>query len=130
MGIQAGVRFAALGYDIVATSGTAEALRQAGVEVSQVVAKLGDAEGPHAVEMIGRHEIHLVVNTPRGLGPRADGAHIRRAAAEHGVPLLTTVSAALAAAEGMADQARHRLQVRTVQDYHLGVTSDQLVLEI
>ena len=51
----------------------------------------------------------LVVNTPRGRGPRADGAHIRRAASVNKVSCLTTVAAALAAANGMADRAAHPL---------------------
>jgi carbamoyl-phosphate synthase large subunit len=130
LGIEAGARFVELGYEIVATSGTAAALVEAGVPVSKVVAKLDDDEGSDAVHMIRRGEIDLVVNTPRGRGPRADGAYIRKAAAEHAVPLLTTVSAALAAAEGVADEGRHRLMVRTIQEYHRGVTTDQLVLEI
>jgi carbamoyl-phosphate synthase large subunit len=61
-----------------------------------------------------------VVNTPRGRGPRADGAHIRQAANVHKVPCLTTASAALAAAGGIADWARYGLSVRSLQEYHQG----------
>jgi hypothetical protein len=46
------------------------------------------------------------------------------------VPLLPTAAAALAAAHGMVDWARHPLEVRTLQEYHRGVTSDQLTLEL
>jgi carbamoyl-phosphate synthase large subunit len=59
-----------------------------------------------------------VVNTPRGLGARADGAYIRRAANVHNVPCLTTVAAALAAAGGIADWASHGLSVRSLQEFH------------
>jgi len=60
------------------------------------------------------------VNTPRGRGPRADGAYIRRAANVHKVPCLTTVAAALAAAGGIADWSRHSLSVRSLQEFHEG----------
>ena len=68
----------------------------------------------------------LVVNSPRGRGPRADGAHIRAAAGKHGVALLTTGAAGLAAANGMADRAQHPLQVRPLQQYHAGVRRSDL----
>jgi carbamoyl-phosphate synthase large subunit len=61
--------------------------------------------------------VQLVVNTPRGRGPRADGAHIRRAANVHQVACLTTVAAARAAAAGIADWADHRLSVRSLQEF-------------
>ncbi len=59
-----------------------------------------------------------MVNTPRGRGPRADGAYIRLAANIQGVPCLTTAAAALAAAGGIADWARHGLSVRSLQEFH------------
>ena len=52
---------------------------------------------------------HLVVNSPRGRGARADGAHIRAAAGVHGIPCLTTAAAGLAAANGIARLGRHEL---------------------
>jgi carbamoyl-phosphate synthase large subunit len=76
--------------------------------------------------MLGSGKVNLVVNSPRGRGPRADGRYIRIAAAVNDVPLLTTGAAALAAAKGMADWADHELQVRTLQEYHEGVSDSQL----
>ena len=67
----------------------------------------------------------LVVNTPRGRGPRADGAYIRRAANQHRVACLTTVAAARAAAAGIADRSANPLTVRSLQEYH---ESEQLPL--
>ena len=58
-----------------------------------------------AVELIRSGKVHLVVNTPRGRGPRADGAYIRRAAHQYKVPLVTTVAAARAAAAGVLERA-------------------------
>jgi carbamoyl-phosphate synthase large subunit len=119
LGVEAGQRFAALGLDIVATAGTAASLRAAGIRVDRVVAKLGEP-GTNAVEMMASGQIDLVLNSPRGHGPRADGAHIREAATRYRIPLLTTGSAGLAAAMGMADWASHRLEVRTLQELHAG----------
>jgi carbamoyl-phosphate synthase large subunit len=71
-----------------------------------------------AVDLIADGKVDLVINTPRGSGPRADGAYIRSAAAVHRIPLITTVAAGVAAANGMADWATHDLQVRTLQEFH------------
>jgi carbamoyl-phosphate synthase large subunit len=73
-----------------------------------------------AVALIASGEVRLVVNTPRGRGPRADGAHIRRAASAHGIAMVTTVAAARAAAAGIADWARYGLSVRSLQEHHEG----------
>ena len=116
-GIEAAKIFAANGFSIAATEGTARAFEAAGIPVDTVVAKLG-SEGTDAVDLLSSGKIHLVINTPRGRGPRADGAHIRTAAGMHGVPLLTTAAAGLAAAGGIADWLRHPLEVRSLQDYH------------
>ncbi len=56
--------------------------------------------------------------------------HIRAAAGQHGVPLLTTAAAALAAASGIRDYARHEPMVRPLQEYHRGVSGDQLSLPL
>ena len=123
VGLDAARGLHALGLDIVATSGTARHLEEHGVPVGDVVAKIGEP-GTDAVELIRSGAVQLVVNSPRGRGPRADGEHIRGAAAAEGIPLLTTASAALAAARGLHDWQRHPLSVRTLQEYHLGITAD------
>jgi carbamoyl-phosphate synthase large subunit len=127
-GVRAAQQFRQLGFTIAATSGTADHLRANGVEVGTVVAKIGDAEGHDAVDLIEGGEVVLVVNSPRGRGPRADGAHIRAAAGRHQVPLLTTAAAGLAAANGISDRTRHALQVRPLQEYHRGVAADEAEL--
>jgi carbamoyl-phosphate synthase large subunit len=117
-GVRAARRFAELGFELVATPGTAAHLEANGVAVGQVVGKLGEGAAQTAVDLIAEGKIQLVVNTPRGSGPRADGAYIRSAAGQHNVPCLTTVAAALAAASGMEDWSRADLRVRTLQEYH------------
>jgi len=116
--LEAARQFTDLGFAIAATTGTAELLEANGIEVATVVAKLGEESGIDAVDLISSGKVDLVINSPRGRGPRADGAHIRAAAGQHRVPLLTTGAAGLAAAKGMADWARHELRVRSLQDYH------------
>jgi carbamoyl-phosphate synthase large subunit len=124
-GLRAARGFVEVGFTIAATDGTANYLEEAGIPIAQRVAKLAADEPDHtqkdlptAVDLLAAGEIQLVVNSPRGRGARADGAYIRRAANVHRVPCLTTASAAVAAAEGMRDRARHELQVRTLQEYH------------
>ncbi len=121
-------RFAELGFQLIATEGTAAYLEEHGIAVEQVVAKLGDGqERVTAVDLITDGKVNLIVNTPRGSGPRADGRYIRATAQVHNVPCLTTVAAALAAANGMADWATHELRVTSLQEHH---AAEQLGLDL
>jgi carbamoyl-phosphate synthase large subunit len=135
-GLVAARRFTDLGFALVATSGTAAACEAEGVPVAAVVAKYAvvagergtpDVVGVDAVDLIASGKVDLVVNTPRGRGPRADGAHIRQAASAHGVPCMTTVAAALAAAAGIAEWRSSEHRVRSLQEYH---ADDQLRLPL
>jgi carbamoyl-phosphate synthase large subunit len=117
-GVALGRRFVELGFVLAATAGTAAALEDDGLPVATVVAKVGEGQGADAVDLISSGKVDLVVNTPRGLGPRADGDHIRRAATRLGVPCITTVSAARAAAAGIAERAASPPRVRPLQEYH------------
>jgi carbamoyl-phosphate synthase large subunit len=118
-GLELAQAFAAMGFSIAATLGTAGYLRSEGVDVDTLVAKVGE-EGvaSDAVELIAQGKVQLVVNTPRGLGPRADGQHIRMASVTYHVPCLTTLAAARAAAGGMAEARAHPLVVRSLQELH------------
>ena len=120
-GLRAARIFHELGYRLAATAGTAQLLRRGGVPVAVEVAKLSDNEGRHAVDLIEAGEVQLVVNSPRGRGPRADGAHIRSAAGRAGLPLVTTGAAALATADGLRGLRGlrgRRPTVRSLQEYH------------
>ena len=105
-GLEVARAFSAMGFSIAATLGTAGYFRSQGVTVDTLVSKVGE-EGvaSDAVELIAQGKVQLVVNTPRGLGPRADGQHIRMASVTYHVPCLTTLAAARAAAGGIADAA-------------------------
>ena len=114
-------RFAELGFGIVATAGTAAALEAEGLIAEAVIGRLTDGDGARgldAVELLYSGKIDLVVNTPRGRGPHADGAHIRRTATARGIPCVTTVAAALAASAGIVEWSRHEPEVRSLQEYH------------
>jgi carbamoyl-phosphate synthase large subunit len=119
-GLAAAVRFVEVGFSLAATAGTAAYFEQNGVPVETIVAKVGDPTGADAVDLVASGKVQLVVNSPRGRGPRADGAHIRAAASVHNVPCLTTVAAARAAAAGIADWSRHELSVRSLQEILAG----------
>jgi carbamoyl-phosphate synthase large subunit len=123
VGARAAAAFADIGFSIVATAGTAAYLTEQGLVVDSVVAKLSD-DDVGVVDLLADGKVQLVVNSPRGRGSRADGGYIRAAAGRHNVPLLTTASAALAAANGIAETARHELSVRTLQEYHQGSTGE------
>jgi carbamoyl-phosphate synthase large subunit len=117
-GAAAAAKFAELGFDIIATVGTAAFLRERGIHVTEEVAKVGEHRGSDAVELIESGRVQLVVNTPRGRGPRADGQHIRTTANVRNVPCLTTAAAARAAAFGIAALKDGPLQVCPLQDHH------------
>jgi carbamoyl-phosphate synthase large subunit len=108
-----------LGFSLAATLGTAGYLRNERIPVETLVAKVGEEGlGADAVQLIAEGKVQMVINTPRGRGSRADGAHIRAAATALGIPCLTTIAAARAAAAGIADQTTHPLRVRSLQELH------------
>jgi carbamoyl-phosphate synthase large subunit len=109
-------RLAELGFDVVATEGTAETLLRAGVRAT-VVHKVHEGT-PNVVDRISAGEVDLVLNTPAGSGPRADGYEIRTAAVSHGVPCITTLSGILAAIQGIEGLRENKVGVRSLQDYH------------
>ncbi|HEX3032959.1 MAG TPA: carbamoyl-phosphate synthase large subunit [Bacillota bacterium] len=83
-------RFAKLGFQIIATKGSARALREAGLEVT-AVNKIGEGS-PHILDYIQQDKIHLVINTlTKGKIPARDGFQIRRASVEHSIPCLTSL---------------------------------------
>ena len=131
-GVRAARAFSQLGFAIAATEGTAAALEAEGIAVEIVVDKVGEPPrtGVTALDLIQSGKIDLVVNTPRGSGPRADGKYIRTAAGVHRIPCLTTVAAALAAAEGMRDWGNTTLRVRCLQEYLDPSAGEQLDLDL
>ncbi len=105
-----------LGFELVATSGTAAVLEKAGLKVQRVL-KLTEGR-PNVVDLLKNKEIQLVINTPAGQSPRADEIKIRTTAVYTGTPIMTTLSGAKAAALGIAALKERGYDVKTVQEYH------------
>jgi carbamoyl-phosphate synthase large subunit len=91
-----------LGFDLVATAGTARVLAGAGLAVEYVRKVTESGEGPSVVDLVRRGRVDLIVNTPQGSGARTDGYLIREAALVGRVPCITTISGAAAAVEAIA----------------------------
>ncbi|MFM2070137.1 MAG: carbamoyl-phosphate synthase large chain, partial [Actinomycetota bacterium] len=117
-GLVVAKRLRELGLGIAATQGTAAYLARFDQPVDLVVGKVSDGDALTAVELIADGRISFVVNTPQGRGGRTDGEQIRKAATRHRVSSVTTVEAALAAVQGMAEQAGDQLTVRSLQEFH------------
>jgi carbamoyl-phosphate synthase large subunit len=108
--------FADLGFELVATSGTATVLEKAGLKVQRILKLL---EGrPNVVDLLKNKEIQFVINTPSGAAPREDEIKIRTTAVSTGTPIMTTLSGAKAAALGIAALKKGGYAVKTVQEYH------------
>ncbi|MDW8395349.1 MAG: carbamoyl-phosphate synthase large subunit [Anaerolineae bacterium] len=105
-----------LGFEILATRGTAEWLRRVGVPV-QVVNKVSEGS-PHAIDLMAQGAIQMVISTPLGRRAYTDGQAIRAAAIQYKTPLLTTLSAAAAAVQAIRALKTQALRVRSMQAHH------------
>ena len=114
--VEVGKAFVELGFDLMATEGTAAVLQAAGLKVRRIP-KLQEGR-PNAVDLLKNREIQLVINTPSGANPRADEVKIRTTAVYTGTPIMTTISGAKAAALGIAALKKQGYQVKTLQEYH------------
>ncbi|MCU1603201.1 MAG: carbamoyl phosphate synthase large subunit, partial [Frankiales bacterium] len=115
-------RLSDLGFEILATEGTAEVLRRNGV-VATVVGKHSHGLGDDVVPMVLAGEIDLIFNTPFGVGARLDGYEIRTAAVTRGVPCITTIQAAAACVQGIESLVRGDVGVTSLQEHHAVITA-------
>ena len=109
-------QFTDLGFELVATDGTAAVLEKAGLKVQRIF-KLTEGR-PNAIDLLKNKEIQLVINTPAGESPRADEVKIRTTAVYTGTPIMTTLSGAKAAVRGIAALKKSGYGVQTLQEYH------------
>jgi carbamoyl-phosphate synthase large subunit len=116
-------RLADLGFDILATAGTAEVLRRHGVSC-EVVPKHYEGVARDAVTLIAAGEVALVINTPQGSGARMDGYEIRSAAVAADIPCVTTVPGAAAAVMGIEALIRGEMSVRPLQELHAALRAE------
>jgi carbamoyl-phosphate synthase large subunit len=105
-----------LGFKIVATRGTAQAIRRMGIPV-ETINKIGEGS-PHVVDWIERGEVDLIINTPVGTGARAEGWEIRASAVTRRIPCITTMAGGMAAARAMAAARRGEPRVLSLQEVH------------
>jgi carbamoyl-phosphate synthase large subunit len=105
-----------LGFQIVATRGTAQAIRKMGIPCD-AINKIGEGS-PHVVDWIERGDVDLVINTPIGTGARTDGYEIRTAAIARGIPCITTMSGGIAAARAISAARRGEPEVISLQEIH------------
>ena len=107
-------RLVALGFELIATAGTARALGAAGIPV-EVVKKLQEGH-PNLIDHLIDGRVQLIFNTPRGKGARTDEGRIRAASVLYGVPCITTLPAAEACVRAMEALRTESLTVQPIQD--------------
>ena len=119
-GIQAAHDLSRIGFNILATGGTADALAAKQIPCTRV-RKHSEGTGPLGektiVELINSGEIDLIINTPVGRGTRQDGWLIRTAAVQRSVPCITTTAGFKAAVEGIKSLQREELSIRSIQSW-------------
>ena len=113
---QIAARFHDLGFELIATGGTAQAISAMGVPVTPIN-KIAEGS-PNVVDLIQELRCALVINTPTGSGARADGYEIRTAAVRHNVPCVTTMTGASAAVRAIAAKIEGDSDVRSLQEIH------------
>ncbi|HUL30605.1 MAG TPA: carbamoyl-phosphate synthase large subunit, partial [Thermodesulfobacteriota bacterium] len=109
-----------LGFEIVATKGTAKVLTNNAIPV-QTVLKVGEGR-PDIVDQMKNGEIHLVINTPSGKKPKTDEVAIRSQSVAHNIPCVTTLSGAEAVVNAI-ESLRRGMSVKSVQEYHQNISS-------
>ncbi len=114
--VEVGKKFEKLGFEIIATTGTAKYLRDNGVNAKRVF-KISEGR-PHVVDYIKNDEVQLVINTSLGRKTFSDAFKIRRATLLYNVPYTTTISGAKALAEAVEALQKGTWTVRSLQEYH------------
>ena len=109
-----------LGFKIIATGGTCDRIRAAGIEAEKVC-KINEGR-PNVLDVISNGKIDLIVNTPVGKKGAADDSFIRKTAIKNRVPYMTTMAAAKATVEGIqAVKNGEVLPVKSLQEFHADI---------
>ena len=103
-----------MGYDIIATPGTARVIDEAGIPVESVK-KLKEGS-PNLIDHMKNEAVDLIINTPNGKGARTDEGQIRAAAVQAGIPCITTIQAAEAAVEALQSLREQPMEVQALQE--------------
>ncbi len=108
--------FVKLGFGIIATAGTFAVLAAAKIPVTRVF-KLREGR-PNVLDRVKNGDINFIINTPSGKIPREDEVRIRNASLAQRIPIMTTVRAAQASANGIRSLQKRKVRVRSLQEYH------------
>jgi carbamoyl-phosphate synthase large subunit len=114
--------FLALNFGIIATGGTAAALYEAGLPVTKVF-KIREGR-PHVLDRVKNGDINFIINTPSGKIPREDEVTIRNASLARRIPIMTTMRAAQASANGIRSLQKSGVTVKSLQEYHASGRTD------
>ena len=117
--VQIGKLYQKLGFNILATKGTFDLLKKNKVKAG-LINKLQDGR-PHILDAIMNKEIKLIINTPAGKESKYDDSYIRKSAIKYKIPYMTTVAAAIIAAEGIEAYRKGHGKVKSLQRYHAGI---------
>ena len=112
-------KFQEMGYKLLSTDGTAKLLIENGIPV-EIIRKVHEGR-PNCLDLLANGDIALIINTPSGKGARTDEGRIRAAAVSHGIPCITTISAAKAACLALERLRQGELQVHALQDVLAGL---------
>ncbi|MCX7886294.1 MAG: carbamoyl-phosphate synthase large subunit [Verrucomicrobiae bacterium] len=107
-----------LGYQLASTEGTAEVLRQAGVDNLVVLPKIAEQRHPNILDLMREGKVALIINTPSGARARLDEVRIRSEAVRLNLPMITTVAGARATIRALRQMRRHAITVTAIQDIH------------
>ena len=105
-----------LGFNLIATGGTAKLLERNGIKI-RAIHKIAEGR-PNAIDLIINKEIDLIINTPMGKGGKTDEGRIRSFAVSHGIHVVTSIAGAQAAVQGIEAILRKKMEVHALQDYH------------
>lgn len=103
-----------MGFELLATAGTAQRLEQGGVKVKRVK-KIAEGN-PNLIDYLKNEDVQLILNTPSGKGARTDEGKIRASAVQYGVPCITTIAAAEAAVRAMKVTRESSMEVMSLQE--------------
>ena len=108
--------FIDLGFKIVATGGTKQALQASGIKDVELILKLHEGR-PHIVDSIKNNQIQLIINTPTGEESQTDAQLIRRMALDYKLPIITTIAGAKATVAAIRSLQSEPLEVKALQEY-------------
>ncbi|HOO37424.1 MAG TPA: carbamoyl-phosphate synthase large subunit [Deltaproteobacteria bacterium] len=108
--------FAKLGFNIVATRGTAEKLNENGVK-ADIILKMSEGR-PNVVDHIKNNDIHMIINTSIGRRPSEDAYNIRQSAIAYNIPYATTIAASRATVEAIKALQKDQWRIQAIQEYY------------